>query len=117
MFAVIKCKYTYEFFDKPFLLFSVKSNKVNFTNSDEYTLYCDIDNIDSRSLQDLQSDRLIFIFIPLDKDQKPVASSNTYDINLNWFPIQQKPESRLKIQYQNLTSHPKLLFGIGKFYL
>jgi hypothetical protein len=87
MFAVIKCKHTYEFFDKPFLLFSAKSNKVQISESDEFTLYHDFDNIDSRRLEELQSDRLILVLIALDENLNPVASSNTCDINLNWFPF------------------------------
>jgi hypothetical protein len=74
-------------YGKPFMLFSAVSNKVQITETDEFTLYHDLDNRDSQRLQDLQYDRLIFIFIALNENLVPVASSNTIDIYLDWFPF------------------------------
>ena len=68
MFALIKYKYTYEMYGKPFMLFSAISNKVQVAESIDFTLYHDFYGSDSQNLVELQSDRLIFIVLALDEN-------------------------------------------------
>ncbi len=87
MVAIIKFKDTYQLSGKPFLVNSVMSNKVQITDSEEINLYYDFCDTESRRLQELNCDRLLLVLVALDKDLNPIASSSTYDFDIEWLPF------------------------------